>query len=462
MGLRGNRQPHFLFLAMKKTFLFLCVLLLVHCHFIDPELNVDPNRPATVSMAQLLPVTQVSLAYCQGGVLSRYATTWMQQTTSFNRSVMLLDKYQVFEGDMDFLWATYYAGILSDLRQIQQLADDQAKASPHYGGIAKVLEAMVVAQVVDLWSDIPYSEALQGAANTQPAYDPGATIYDALLALLDEALLDLDAPVSACRPGADDLIYGGDLAAWKGLAHLVKARLHLHLSQYDKVLETLDAGGLTSIAQNAMVYFGNEENAQNPWFQFNYFRGDIGMCSVLIDRMHDSDDPRLPVYASLDEVGEYSGNPPGEGSNPFVSKVGSFYASPDSPVPLALYPEQLFMEAEAALETNPDRAASAFNAGVVASLAMFEVDDPAYLASYANETAATLTLEKIAAQKYIALFTMPEIFSDWRRTGLPGLVPVEGFTQIARRFSYPSMEQTLNAENCPDGVTLFDRVFWDE
>ena len=449
-------------IGMHRFFSILVLFLIVGCHFIGSDPNVDPNQPIDIPMSQLLPNAQTTLAYLQGGILSRYVTLWMQQTTSLAGQSVPPDQYRVLDADMDRLWTNFYAGILMDLREIRRQAEDPVAFSPHYTGIAKVLEVITVTQLVDLWSDIPYSEALRGTENLKPAYDQGAEVYESLHLLLEEALSDLNAPASDFHPGVDDLIYGGDLAAWSGLARLCKARLYLHRSQYGRVLETLSQGGLGSNEQNAFVCFGEGEQEQSPWFQFSFQRGDIGMCSVLVDLMTNLGDPRLPVFATLDAGGGYSGNPPGKGYDPGISKVGSFYASSASPVPLALYPEQLFIEAEAALTLDPARAALAYNEGVAASLAMFGVEDPGYLAAYASESAGTITLEKIATQKYIALFTMPELFSDWRRTGIPALTPVEGFDQIARRFSYPPVEQALNGDNCPDGITIFDRVFWDQ
>ena len=244
--------------------------------------------------------------------------------------------------------------------------------------------------------------------------------------------------------------------------HQPGSQLYLHRSQYAEVLQVLDAGGLASNDQNALVYFGLEPNEQNPWYQFGFQRGDMGMCATLIDLMKELSDPRLPAYATLDDTLGYSGNLPGKGFGANVSFPGPFYASAGSPVPLALFSEQKFIAAEAALAADPGRASAAFNEAVAASLDMFGVDDPAYLQVNASETAATINLEKIITQKYIALYTMPEVFSDWRRTGLPALAPVEGFDQIARRLPYPPQEHALNGANFPDGITVFDRVFWDD
>jgi hypothetical protein len=61
------------------------------------------------------------------------------------------------------------------------------------------------------------------------------------------------------------------------------------------------------------------------------------------------------------------------------------------------------------------------------------------------------TLDRIIEQKWFALFFQGlEAWYDYRRTGLPELLPgpanVNG-DRVPRRFLYPSTEQSLNADN---------------
>jgi hypothetical protein len=60
-------------------------------------------------------------------------------------------------------------------------------------------------------------------------------------------------------------------------------------------------------------------------------------------------------------------------------------------------------------------------------------------------------LSKIALQKWIALyFNGLEAWFDWKRTGLPEIVPGPGNLNnnlVPVRFIYPISEQALNATN---------------
>jgi len=88
---------------------------------------------------------------------------------------------------------------------------------------------------------------------------------------------------------------------------------------------------------------------------------------------------------------------------------------------------------------------------------------------------ATLTgdynsdLQKIMIQKYIAMFSSIESWTDYRRTGIPQLVPnVNGDHNqnpggaIPRRFNYPQTERLYN-QNFPEYLpNLQDRMWLDK
>jgi hypothetical protein len=66
-------------------------------------------------------------------------------------------------------------------------------------------------------------------------------------------------------------------------------------------------------------------------------------------------------------------------------------------------------------------------------------------------------------QKYLALYTSPEAYNDWRRTGLPNWPLSVGQTQMPRRWPLAQDERVYNNANAQPYLnkTVFDRVFWD-
>src|SRR4029450_2421171 len=97
-----------------------------------------------------------------------------------------------------------------------------------YGGIGRVLEALVIGFGADVWGDIPYSQAVSDTLT--PKLDPQEQGYAGIQAKLDTRLTMLP-DTTAAGPGAADLWYGGDAAKWLRLAHTLKARNYLHVAE---------------------------------------------------------------------------------------------------------------------------------------------------------------------------------------------------------------------------------------
>ncbi|MGB0861335.1 MAG: SusD/RagB family nutrient-binding outer membrane lipoprotein [Saprospiraceae bacterium] len=455
---------------MKKINLILALFLgstffIGGCGFLNEDINIDPNNPKDVSMALLLPPTQSAYAFVAGGDFGRFTTIWAQQHAGVERQHAGYEVYQVKEGDVNNGWTTMYADVLNELSIIIRKSGEED--SPHYEGVAKVMTAASLGMLVDLFGDIPYSDALRGADGLKAGYDKSADVYTSIQTLLDEGIVALGAASSNFSPGSDDLMFGGDLGKWIAAARTLKARYYLHLSEidgqaYTNALTAIDAGAIASNDGSAMVPF--EDANQNPWFLFESDRGDAVMSSTLIDMMNNLSDPRLAVYATVNDAGVYAGSAPGVPDNsPAISRFGSLYGSAASSIPFVTYVESKFIEAEAALATDAARAATAYNEAVSASLDAAGTPDAVYITANASEIAATITLEKILTQKYIALYSQLEVYNDFRRKGIPSLSVAANTnaTAIATRFPYPGDERRFNNDNMPQGVTVFDKVFWD-
>lgn len=449
--------------------------------WIDTEINIDPDAPAAVSMDLLMPVIQARVGFniVGGNDMARTQALWMQYYTGVARQSQSEGAYILRAGDVNNLWGDVYAGTLMD---IQQLHGISAGGSPHMDGAADVLGAIAIICATDVWGDLPYSQALQGTENIQPTFDDQQSIYAAAQNLLDGALDNLSAGSSTFALEGD-IMYGGDLDMWKKAAWSLKARYALHLSKrngnaaYNEALTFL-ANGFTSNDDNMLYYYNtNDYTNGNPAWLFQEDRsGDAVMGYFFIEKLKELSDPRLPQYALPIEVeieydgvvynpGDYFGSPAG---NPIgtASLPGPAIAASNTPTVIISYAELMFIKAEAQYKTGVAEGTvkETLKTAVQASLEQYGVMDQAWLDNLAGTWGSGDDLFKeIMMQKYLALGYQTESFTDWRRTNnVIGLDanPEASSNEIARRYPYATDPVTFN-QNTPTGVTIFDRVWWD-
>ena len=294
--------------------------------------------------------------------------------------------------------------------------------------------------------------------------DPQEQVIADIQKLLDDAIADLKLGVekNLLAPGDDDYIFGGNANKWAATAYVIKARYANRLSKRDAAgsataalgfLTQAYTAGFTANAADCMAKFGASGNEWNQWYAFNRTRGGyMTMNGYFVDLLKTTNDPRLAVYAGSAAATENS-------------VVGPFYASQTSSMPLVTYAEAKFIEAEAQLRAgDKTKAATAHNAAVKANiLKTVGASSPAFETVNASETAATITQQKIMTQKYIAMFTQPEVWSDWRRTNIPALTPNANaaVAGIPRRFPTPQSERLYNAKAVIES-NILTPVWWDK
>ncbi len=415
-------------------------------------INDDPSQLKNPAPSAILPGAILKSAYIWGGDASRFASLFMQQSTGIANQAYNHSLYTVTPDDVDNMWyAGFYGAIMNDIKAMIDTATDQQQL--HYAAVGKILMASNLGEVTDLWGDVPYTQAFQGLANTQPKYDPQQQVYDTLQKLLDEAIASLTVDDgSPFQPGTqDDLMFGGNLDLWVRFAHALKAKFYLHLV---KVSPATVQPALNEIpqgfkdGQGAFVKFvgTTATTTQAPWYQFNTQRGDIAFNGYLNDLLYKAKDPRYAVYYDPSDS----------------TLLGDLYGASNASVYFMSYDELKFIEAELQFRNNnKTAAAAAYNEAVRANLSR-TVGTDAYLQEV-SRTAANITLNDIMTQKYIALFLSPEIWTDWRRTAIPVLKAPQGNTlggQLPRSLLYPSSEQRYNT-NAPKNTTMLRRVWWD-
>lgn len=458
-----------------KLVIALASVFVLACDY--DEYNVNPNSPSSAPINTILPAMETFLAYNLYDDAGRIPGLVMQQISGAANQSVLIDQYNIQESDINTSWSNFYQSVLLQGNKILEQAEtgDPETASPHYAGVVKVLQAYGIGTMTDLWGDIPYSEALQGANVLQPVYDSQESIYTAVQNLLDEAIVDLGAANSFQSPGSDDFIYGGDLDMWIRAAYSIKAKFHNNLSEVNASGSASDAlaalnNGMTSNADDMMVPFGTTQGAQNPIGAFFGVQriGDAVMGEYFVNLLNTLNDPRLPIYVASPFTGSAAGDPASAGSN-----LGTFYSNLAAPTFMMTYAESKFVEAEAALRSgDAARAETAYSDAIEASLTQLGVsaaDIATYVAAQGTLTTGS-ELRDIITQKYLGSFLNSQAWTDYRRTGFPDITPAANNVTagvIPTKLPYPQQERTYNGDNLdaasggePTSVT--NKVWWDQ
>jgi hypothetical protein len=219
---------------MKKTkYIILgCVLVisLASCKkWLD--VNTDPDNPNnqsvliqnrvpwiqhfyqyTAGVTNYRTALQAGVYYSNAGAGNSFSTTW--QCSNSNSTT----PYQ-----------TWFVEVSSNVVDLYNSA--QKKGAYHYMAVADVFNALGYMEMLDLYGEMPYTEA--GTGNPSPKPDDGKTIYNGCMAHLNEAisLFNKTQDVGAPPLSNGDLWNGGDVSKWIKLCWGLKARYMLKVSK---------------------------------------------------------------------------------------------------------------------------------------------------------------------------------------------------------------------------------------
>jgi hypothetical protein len=286
------------------------------------DVNEDLNQPTVGRVDLLLPSAQIHmftyLSGYQGASVGATIGTVMHQVKATGNS------YNVTPTDhsINESWDAIYSG-LQDVEEVIRIgkADDQLK----YVGVAKLLKAYNYSLLVDLWGDVPFSEATSMPAIQYPSFEKGEDIYPALFDIIDDAILDLKNADSknSVAMGTSDLVYEGNVDSWIKLANSLKLKMYnqirLHAS-YDAakvnalILEDnfIDSDSEFEIAYGSSklpenrnpMYVGEYESAKDHEYLLSHWMfGTMNGDDKYISLFKDVKDPRIAYYYYKQEDG---------------------------------------------------------------------------------------------------------------------------------------------------------------
>lgn len=500
--------------------LFICTLISCSEDYLD--VNTDPNNPSEVSPDLILPVALVNttqLLYDSGGNSSR-----ARKTNALGNILMAnwsqSDGYSWYTQEFKYLitntfysdiWDYSYREVLNQYEELQKLGPNGG----NYKAISSIMQAFHFQILVDAYGDIPYSEALQRSVIPTPKFDNAETVYDSLMVDLNDAIGSINTAASnpdALIPGADDILFQGDMLRWKKLANTIKMRILVRQSGMSNkqayIQEQFDIianEGSGFLLEDAIINpgFSNQEGKQSPfWESFGAtVTGDLqnnylATCATpfVIDYLEQNNDPRINrIYEA--PAGGHQGVPQGLLAYPDdgsflpenVSNMGpGLLKDPTQGAPLILAAESYFLQAEATLDgylTTGGSAKELYEAGITASFTYLGVgadqdpplDPAAEAATYYSQSidnvgwaASQNKLEAIITQKWIALNGINgfESWIEFNRTGFPQNLPISltaSRPERPVRLLYPASAISANGENVPsqnNDVAFTDKIFW--
>jgi hypothetical protein len=282
---------------LKISLLALCTILVSSCE-LDLLDNPSAVTTSNTDINYLLNQIQVSFP----GHFNQFSDPDMRLIRMINQGAAFYDN-AVSPGGLDLNWNTAYATILNDVKTLIPIAE-KSELFVH-AGVARTIRAAVLANLVDHFGDVPYSEALD-AANFNPKVESGATIYAAAIKDLDDAVANFTAK---SKGGVtSDLYYGGDTDRWLRAANTLKLKLLLNRRLIDAAgatsgINALIAGGklISSNAQNFVFKFGTNltnPDTRHPRYQGQYLPAGGGdyQSNAYMGIMYDKADPRIRMY----------------------------------------------------------------------------------------------------------------------------------------------------------------------
>lgn len=484
------------------------ILSIVGCKKGHLDINQNPNEITVNSITSelILPFALHNAGFQATGFgwLNHWMGYW-SPSGSFAANTEE-STYNITGGFRQGTWNAYY-NMLYDFHTIETKAPGEG--IPFYAGIAKVIKARYFQDLVDMFGNVPYSQAFQLDEYPTPVYDKGEDIYKDLQVKLDTAINIFKNNPAPSTATTADIVFKGNAEKWTRFANTMKLRLLIRQSEIPgfnpsaEIAKILANGGVLQSGESASANPGyvNEVGKQSPFYGAFGFTTTGANASeferannYILGILKPTSDPRLSRFF----------RPAGTPSNANDPFIGTTYGAPSNDLfngqrTAAMGPgvagsatqsqwiltsvESLFLYAEAvARGWITGNAQTAYENAVRESFIWLGVPNAVTAANtYMTNTptanwsnAGTTVSERvkfIVFQKYIALTGINplEAWSDYRRLNVPANLalsvnPGRIGSGLPVRVLYPTTEFAVNATNVQAEGTInqfTSRIFWD-
>ena len=168
------------------------------------------------------------------------------------------DQYgtKVDNGAMQNEWNNIYL-TLKDIESL--ISKSKETGNLVYLGIGQMQKAYLMSIAVDLWGDVPYSEATQLMGGIiSPKFDDQKAVYKAIFDLIEEAKVNLKSNAGIKKPGSDDFFYGGSTSKWIKFANTFKLKLY----NQTRLVSDFDQAGFNALIAENNFFTSNADDFQ--------------------------------------------------------------------------------------------------------------------------------------------------------------------------------------------------------
>ena len=483
--------------------------------YFNPEKSTEASIPGYFT--RMLNNNRVRPSYWNVRTFLLMQPAVYTQTAFYSNSS---SKYQESTSYTQQYWNNFYvgnsngAGVLSHYKAMEvaydALSTDEQSTMDLFMNAGKVVLIDEASKMVDMWGDIPYSEA--GSLETSStidnaAFDDQVALYTQFIADLDEVATYFSTATTSATFSKYDILAGGSVDQWQRYANSLRLRLLMRISYYDESTAEADITEMLSNSDEYPLIDGSDNGDYSPSGSDillepltdytdnlnsaltelpSHYASDYMLNTV----MSPADDPRIPVM--YDKYGvttsgtftpntDYAAMPISytetEVNNNYqkfaILDSTTFLQNPDLPGIVMTASEVNFLKAEAYERWGGGDAESAYETAVKQSVTFY------YYLNNLNSTGLTTVtkpsdstvdtfvadsnvaysgtsdekLAKIWTQKWVHFGFLQSIqaWSEYRRTGYPELTfsdaTLVGYETPPTRLMYPDDEKSYNSTN---------------
>lgn len=220
------------------------------------DINDNPNKPTTAELNKVLTGAEydIAMSFASGNYIGSSLPSYV-----FHLSSREVDNYGIMNSTSTLgnTWQQGYVYGLKNTNAVIKAAEEGNNMI--YAGIGKLMKAYAFANLVDLWGDIPYEEFdIEG--NYAPKLDRSQDIYNSLLALIDEAISNLEDTNASnlLKPASDDLIYSGNVDKWVRMGNTLKLKLLVQSRKSKNDISDWNTKLSTLLAENNFMRNGED------------------------------------------------------------------------------------------------------------------------------------------------------------------------------------------------------------